>query len=203
MMDSRPVGVTPFTGEFAPGKHQVDVSLRGYADSQQSVALSADEARDLVVRLVPDSGAASLPAPSTAPAPSTPIGNRQEPMPPNKDAVAPPENSGPRFGALPWIGLGVGAAALGGSLTFELSRRRAEDQAKAETTQVGYKDKLDTMQSRQTTARILAGVGGAFVVAGGVLLALDLSSAHSKERVALGLSCAPQSCGLIASGRFR
>jgi hypothetical protein len=42
-IDDRPVGVTPFTGEFAPGQHQIGVSLRGYADSQQKVALPADD----------------------------------------------------------------------------------------------------------------------------------------------------------------
>jgi tetratricopeptide (TPR) repeat protein len=203
-VDGHPVGVTPFTGEFAPGKHEVDVSLRGYADSQQSVALSADEARDLIVRLVPDSGAASVPPPpGAAPASTSAAPPVSTATSLSIDSGVSPERTGPRFGVLPWIGLGVGVAALGGALTFELSRRRAEDQAKNDQTQVGYQDKLDTMHSRQTTARILAGVGGAFVVAGGVLLALDLSSPRSKERVAFSLSCAPQSCGLIASGRFR
>jgi hypothetical protein len=197
-IDRRPAGVTPFTGEFAPGQHQVDLSLRGYADNQQKIELSADHARDVVVRLVPESGPAPS-APASAPINTVPLSTT---APPTAEPGVSPDHSGPRFGVLPWISLGVGAAALGGSLAFELSRRHVENEAKSDSTQVGYQDKLDTMQSRQTTARILVGVGGAFVVVGGVLLAVDLSAGRRKEGVALDLSCAPSSCGLVANGRF-
>src|SRR5262249_4852853 len=52
-IDGRPVGVTPFTGEFPPGQHQVDFALRGYADVSQQLDLPAAEARDVIVRLEP------------------------------------------------------------------------------------------------------------------------------------------------------
>jgi tetratricopeptide (TPR) repeat protein len=199
-IDSRPVGVTPFTGEFAPGQHQVDLSLRGYADNQQKIELAAETARDVAVRLVPASEPTSAPASPTS---SHSADTVQFVSPtPNPEAGAVSQRSGPKFGVLPWLSLGVGAATLGGSLAFELSRRQAETEAKNDSTQVGYKDKLDTVHSRQTTARILAGVGGALVVVGGVLLAVDLGSPRSKERIAFGLSCAPQGCGVSASGGF-
>src|SRR5690606_29128491 len=35
-LDGRPVGVTPWTGDLAPGQHEVALSLRGYVDTERS-----------------------------------------------------------------------------------------------------------------------------------------------------------------------
>ena len=87
---------------------------------------------------------------------------------------------------------------------FELARRSAEDAAKKDDTQVGYKEKLDREQSRQTTARVLAAVGGALVVTGGVLLVIDLTShrAANAQHARLGVACLPGACGLDVRGQF-
>jgi hypothetical protein len=90
---------------------------------------------------------------------------------------------------------GAGVAALGGAVTFELLRASAEDDAKSDPTQVGYEDKLDRMESRRTTARVLVGVGGALVVTGGVMLTLDLLG--HKHRQAASLSLAPTAGGAV------
>jgi hypothetical protein len=199
-IDGRPVGVTPFTGEFPPGQHQVDFSLRGYSDTQQQVDLSANEARDVMVRLErSNEPAAASPAATPAPVPAT---STPSPIAQAPTYSAEPERSGPKFGVWPWVTMGAGAVSLGGSLVFELSRRSAESDAKKEPTQIGYQTKLDAMQSRQTTARILAGVGGVLVLAGGTLLVLDLGSAHGAQKVTVGLSLEPTGYGLWAGGQL-
>jgi hypothetical protein len=96
------------------------------------------------------------------------------------------------------VTLGAGAAALAGALTFELMRASSEASAKDATTQVEYKDHYDTMVSQRTTARVFLGVGGALVVTGGVLLAIDLGNASPKEKAAR-LAIAPAPGGAVGS----
>lgn len=198
IIDDQPVGVTPFTGQFPPGKHRVVTTLKGYADSSQDVELPADRAKDLKVPLVPDTRVPGARAPGE---PAAPIAGT------SSGQVAPSQPGdradGPRFGILPWIGLGAGALALGGAGAFELSRRSAESEAEADKTQVGYKESFDKMRSRQTTARVLGAVGGALVVTGGVLLVLDLTRPKpDAQRAALALDCFTDECGLRAWGSF-
>ena len=83
-----------------------------------------------------------------------------------------------------------------------MSRRSAESDAEDDTTQVGYQDKYDTMQSRQTAARVLGIVGGTFLVAGGVLLVLDLTSSEDSPAKSVSAGCALDGCGVFAKGRF-
>jgi tetratricopeptide (TPR) repeat protein len=197
IVDEQPVGVTPFTGQLAPGTHKVVLSLRGYAESEQKLELPADRAQVLDVPLVPRS--AGVAAPVGAAEPSAPPAATTAPTTPGPRGA-----SGPKFGIWPWVGLGAGAAALGGSLGFELARRSAENDADHEDGQIAYKEKLDREQRRQTTARVLGAVGGALVVTGGVLLVIQLTShdapADGPPRV--GLSCLPTGCAVDLGGRF-
>ncbi|HEX6271731.1 MAG TPA: PEGA domain-containing protein [Polyangiaceae bacterium] len=193
-VDGRPVGVTPWTGDLFPGKHSVGLSLRGYDDQTLEVELAGHRSRDLTATLVKSA------APLVA-SPAAPGAAQAAPVTPPPSAPARETASG-GFGIWPWVTLGAGGAALGGALVFELLRRSSESDAEADDTQIGYQEKLDQMESRQTTARILAGVGGALVVTGGVLLAIDLGS--SSKQGAAGLSVAPTPGGAFAtaSGRF-
>lgn len=198
IIDDQPVGVTPFTGQFAPGAHKVALSLRGYADTERKVELGADHAQDLNVPLVPARAGAVAPAAGEA-------GGAQSPGSAPISTQSGPtsdEPSGPRFGIWPYVGLGAGALALGGALGFEMSRRTAESDAEDDPTQVGFKEKLDTMQSRQTTARVLGAVGGVLVAAGGVLLVIDLTSRPTASTRA-SLGCFDDAgCGMQLGGRF-
>jgi hypothetical protein len=202
IVDEQPVGVTPYTGQLPPGAHKVVLSIRGYADSEQKVELAADHAQDLNVPLVP----ARERATTGAEGPAAPPGAATTSASTTQPAGAPPADhpSGPRFGVWPYVGLGAGAAVLGGSLGFELARRSAESAAKKDDTQVGYKEKLDREQSRQTTSRVLAAVGGALFVTGGVLLVIDLTShpAAKAKQARLGVVCLPGACGLDVRGQF-
>jgi tetratricopeptide (TPR) repeat protein len=198
IIDERPAGVTPYTGQLPPGKHIVVLSLRGYSDSEQKVELSADHARDLEVTLVPAPEKLAQPGPSATPSP--PGVTRAEHGP-----TRPGAEPGARFGIWPYVTLGAGAAVLGGSLGFELARRSAEHKAQDETTQIGYKEQLDREQSRQATARVLAVVGGALVVTGGTLLVIDLTSSgggRERAQARVGGGCMAQGCMFDVRGRF-
>jgi len=187
VLDGKEVGKTPFTTEIAPGKHELVLSHPDHPDTTKQFVLAPDRSMELDIAL----GGSSAPAgePARGAEPLMPPG---EPM---RDA--PPD--GPAVRAPTWIALGVGAAALGGALAFELARRGAEDDADASRTQIEHRDHYDRMESRQTTARILAGVGAVAVVAGGVLLAIDLGRDRGPS-VAIG--CTDGACGIAARGRL-
>lgn len=184
-IDNLPAVTTPWTGELAPGRHHLTFSRAGYLDTQRDIDLSAAEPSDVAVQLQQEARVATDGVSSGA----NPSSAR-----PAKDAP-----HGRRLGVLPWVTLGVGAAALGGALAFELSRRSAEDDAN-HASQVDYQAQLDREQSRQTAARVFLGVGGAFVAAGGVML---LFNAKPQAHLAgAGLMCVPQACAASALGRF-
>jgi tetratricopeptide (TPR) repeat protein len=186
-IDGEPVGVTPWTGDLAPGAHRVTLELKGYDASTRDIELESNDALDVEIPLtvaVEEERAAS---PALAPSMAQP--KEREP--------------GHSFGVWPYVALGAGAVGLGGALYFEISRQSAEDDARGEPTQIGYRDAYETMQSRQTTARVLAGVGGALVLAGGTLLVIELASRPEDEAHAkAALACGAFGCGLSAQGRF-
>lgn len=169
-VDGRPVGVTPWTGDVPPGNHTVSVSLRGYADAERQIALASDSAQDVPFRLQPATEATAVPAPVAAAAAPAPAPPSAAPAAPG-DTAAEPRG----VGVVTYVVLGAGVATLGAAGVFEVMRGSAEDDAENAKTQIEKSDALDTMDSRQTTARVLLGVGGALTVAGGVLLALDLT----------------------------
>ena len=203
-VDGRPVGVTPWTGDVPPGAHTVSVSLRGYADAERQIALASDSAQDVNFRLQPATEATPVPAAApVAPAAATP----PPAAPADSGAAAEPQG----IGIVTYVVLGAGVATLGTAGIFELMRGSAEDDAKNAKTQIEKSDALDTMDSRQTTARVLAGVGGALTIAGGVLLALDLtrgseSSARSdappEPELAASGACTFSNCFVSLQGSF-
>jgi tetratricopeptide (TPR) repeat protein len=146
-IDGSPLGVTPLTVELSPGRHTALLTLRGFSDAQTHFDLPAASPLDLPVQLKP--------APLAVKSSSAPV------------------NRGRRFGVAPYITLGVGAALLGGAAAFELSRRSAQSAAKNDNVQLDYQRDVDAMNSRQTTARVLLGVGGVVAITGATLLVLD------------------------------
>jgi len=179
-LDGAPVGVTPATLDVPPGQHHLALILRGYADTERDIEIPADHALDVVLELAAAPEAAQV-APAAAPAAAT--------APP---PTAPPPAESHGLGIWPYVTLGAGAAALAGALTFELMRSSSESSAKDAKTQVEYKDHYDTMVSQRTTARVFLGVGGALVVTGGVLLAIELGNGSPNKKTArLGIAPAP------------
>jgi tetratricopeptide (TPR) repeat protein len=171
-IDGLALGVTPLTVELKPGAHHALVTLRGFADAARDFTLSAPAPMDLSIGLEP--------APAVAP-PFAGAGPTAQGM------AAPPKERGRRFGVAPYITLGVGALALGGAAYFEASRRSAQNAARDDNTQLATQADLDAMNSRQTVARVMFGVGGVLVVTGATLLVFNtrLSPESTASMVAL------------------
>jgi tetratricopeptide (TPR) repeat protein len=185
-IDGEPRGPTPWTGELAPGNHELTLLKEGYPVAKRGIVLEAAHAAEVSVSLA-RSEESSAPATSAAAPPTASAG--QEPSP-TVVGDAPAKH---RFGPLPWITLGVGGAALLAAGGFELARAGAEDDARDAKTQIDYVDRYEAAHSNQTAARILLGVGGAFVVAGGVLVVLDLTSGKSAPAAAVA-RCTSERC---------
>jgi hypothetical protein len=105
---------------------------------------------------------------------------------------------------LGFVALGASVAALGGAMALEIMRSQSESDARQEREQVGFARALDKMHSRQTAARVVAGLAGVFAVTGGVLLAVVASGTKdtkpTREGVALG--CSPEGCEASYRGAF-
>jgi tetratricopeptide (TPR) repeat protein len=97
LLDGKPAGITPWTGETYPGKHRVALKLEGHAAQEQVVELDAYAARDLSVVLVPE----PQPLPQTPP-PLVLI----KPRPPGVSVAT-------------LVALGTGIALLGTALAAE------------------------------------------------------------------------------------
>jgi hypothetical protein len=96
--------------------------------------------------------------------------------------------------------LGAGTVALGGAVAFEISRQNAEDEAARDDRQITFKSKIDKMEARKTTAQVFLGVGGALVVTGGVLLAVELLAPSPKTQASIGIGV--NGPGISAFGTF-
>jgi tetratricopeptide (TPR) repeat protein len=197
-VDGERVGVTPWTGQLTPGKHKLELELRGYQDEAETFDLPSDHAIDYPVTLR-KSGAAA--PPKEQPMASTPPEEMGAETPP-------PEADGQRHGLarvrpLTWIAFGVGAAGLGSSVAFELMRSSSVKDARQAKTAIEGKDRYDRAVTDQTLSRVALAVGSAFAVAGGVLLYFDLKS-HKSESSATtaAIGCGAAACGVAVHGSF-
>jgi len=184
-IDGRPVGVTPWTGELYPGKHSILLTLREYEDANTQIDLDPAKALDVALDLVRTRDAAPRPPPVVA----------------DKEASSAKAEPPARVGAVTWLTLGAGTAALGGAIVFELMRASAEADARA-ATQVDYPDAVRTMESRRDVARVLAVTGGVLAAAGATLLVIDLNRKQEGPRTAIKLGCTPWQCGVVGGGTF-
>jgi len=197
IIDGRPVGVTPWTGDIAPGSHQALLRLNGCADVKTLFELGKYQAMDISRAL--EKAEQSAPQPTAIATGSA------------RPAALPPVRTSPTVAPWTWVSLGVGVAGLGAALGCELGRASAETDAKNATTQIDAGDAADRMQNLQLAARVLVGIGAVATVAGGVLLAVDLGSGGGEEEAATpesgpkakaGLGCGLGGCGLMAQGTF-
>ena len=186
LVDERAVGLTPWTGELAPGTHRLRLEHEGHVPEQEPFELSPHRALDLELTL-----AAAPPPPQPQPAAPAAV----EPVPPPKPLAADPAaHSGGVSGAWPWIAFGASGMALGGAAYFELASAGAEGDARRAPTQSKAADHIDTMHDAQTTARVLLGAGAALAVTGGVLFLLQSDADDPSEPGQLALSCGGLGC---------
>jgi tetratricopeptide (TPR) repeat protein len=160
-IDGKSVGVTPWTGELAPGAHSLLLVLRGYDDDQRPFEL--DNKRSLDVE-------ATLRASTTA-KPAEP--------PPSKPGTRQVEERSPWMLATSITLLGLGAAGGFAAMGLELKRASLEQDALDEPQQVAANDIYDSMESFQLASRAVAGVAAGLGLAGGIMLIIDRASASS------------------------
>lgn len=102
LLDGRPVGLTPWTGETWPGHHRVAVQKDGYLEHEAVMELDPLKAEEVNLELAP--------APAVAPPP---------PPAPLKDEKPWPLTR--RMSVLTWATLATGTASLGTSIAIQAS----------------------------------------------------------------------------------
>jgi len=187
-IDGAPIGVTPFTGELPPGKHQVMLGLPGYRQVSSEVLLSTHLPSELNLALQSESHEATLV--TVAPSRSLPSSAASSDRPPQGSR---------RFGAAPWLVAGSGVLGLGGALGFELARRADERAARRAANQLEFQKEAEDAERHQTTARVLLGVGGGLFATGGLML---IFNERTQAPTRMGLGCTPRGCTAVANGSF-
>lgn len=198
LVNGKVVGATPWTGELEPGTYRIELTAPGYAPAVREVTLTLDEARDELVTL--EAAASTAPAPALDSAASTP--GTGAPLSTSSAAPQGAQETKSDFGPWPWIAVGAGGAALGGALVFELLRDASEDAARRERRQIAFSEKLDQMNGRKTTARVLLATGGALVLTGGVLILLEEFQGDGSRAIGVGVSLDPEGAAASLSGAF-
>jgi len=203
-IDGHALGLTPFTTELTPGMHRIALSLPGHAPVQKDFELRSDRSLDVEVLLedqpsekAPGSASSELESSDQklqnealhasnrpAPAVATPPANPTNPEPPRAMSSLSSQTAAPTVRVWTWIGLGVGAAFLGGGAALEFERRRLEDRAES-AAQADFQARYDRMETAKTVARVFTGVGTAAMLTGASLLTLDLTRSNRKPSVAL------------------
>jgi tetratricopeptide (TPR) repeat protein len=206
LVDSEPIGAAPVTLDLTPGKHVVEFRKAGFAAAQFEFELPVDRPVDVVAKLSQTKSARE----SSGMVASTPITR----FPEGSETASPDARSADRVASdkkhisvtrtVGFAALGASVAALGGAVTLEVMRSRAEDEAKRETDQVGYSEALERMKSRQTMARVFVGAGGALAALGGVLLvvASGENTNEKPRKEGLAFNCLPGKCHAMYSGAF-
>jgi tetratricopeptide (TPR) repeat protein len=213
LIDEKPVGITPWSGELSPGAHRVQVRALGYRSAEAEVQLQVERASDLNLLLEPVyfNGQGYAPDPVTG------------------------ESTSETFRTtLGWALLGTGAATLIGGIAFEFSRSSAQssaDEADNAADAAGFQGSAD---GKQMASLLLLGIGGGLSVSGGLVLALGshfstpdderatpasapapapapaarptspklLPPSPRPRAASLGVACNPLFCGARASGEF-
>jgi len=187
VLDGQAAGVTPWTSEIRPGIHEVVLRLKGYQPHEERFELSAHRSLDLSYAL-----SRSKPTQPREPSGENPASivdaSRLTPEPPAGSSTNP----------LIWVTLGASGLALGGAAWFEISSASAEKEARDASTQRDAQKHIDSMQSSQSTARILAGVGGVLALGGGVWLWTDLN--REKDNASIAVGCMGLHCRI--QGQF-
>jgi hypothetical protein len=99
LLDDRPVGLTPWTGETWPGRHRVTVEKNGYLQREVVMELDALKAEEVNLELTH--------APLAAPVAAPPV-SQEKPWPLTR-----------RMGVLTWATLATGTAALGTAIAIQ------------------------------------------------------------------------------------
>jgi hypothetical protein len=178
------------------------VTLDGYEPVSTEIELPADRPSDISFALVAAENPTSLPA--AAPLWATPSVSPRAQRPVAAVHTSNPVKSRPgsALRTAGYITLGASVAALGSALTFEILRAGSESSAKHETEQTRFAERLDTMRSQQTLARVFAGTGGALAALGGMLIIAATATPERKPGEGMTIACQPSRCQATLAGVF-
>jgi tetratricopeptide (TPR) repeat protein len=189
VLDGKPRGVSPWTGEVAPGAHVVTLSLEGYESESRDFDLPSRRSIDVPVTLK-----------KAGPKLTTPVvdSNRK----PKADAKAPWEHVRP----VTWSVLGVSVASFGAALGFELSRSALEQRSQQADSEVGrlklHEDARRSELWAKSFLMFAIGMGATSIVLGYQDIDDGLQAAKQRqEQVSFGCSSI-HDCSVSISGSF-
>jgi tetratricopeptide (TPR) repeat protein len=102
LLDEKPVGLTPWTGETWPGRHRIVVQKAGFSDRELVMELDPLKAQNVTLELAR--------APINAPTAPPPVAKHAEPWPMTR-----------KMSVLTWATLAAGTAALGTAIAVEVA----------------------------------------------------------------------------------
>jgi hypothetical protein len=181
-IDGKPVGLSPWSGEMAPGNHEVIVRLAGFEDAQRAFDLPPDRAIDVSVTLSE---------------------KRAAPPPPDEViAPPPPPKHSPEWyedvRSVTWGVLGAGVASFGVSVLYEFSRSAAQDDLQTAANNQARDELQATVASRRSWADgfLLLGIG--LTATSGALILSDVLEARAaraeETRTRWSGGCTPRGC---------
>lgn len=180
-LDGKPRGVTPWTGEVAPGLHAVTLSLAGYEDETREFDLPPTRAIDVPVTL-------HAPRPRS----KSTIVNLNEPGAPVED-VAPWQHIRP----LTWAVFGVGVAAVGGALGFELARAGFEERSQNSADPATRSELHERAQRHEVWGKGLLMLGLGLGLTSILLGYQDIDDGLSRQRAGVCLDWQPGEYGAL------
>lgn len=119
LLDGRPVGLTPWTGETWPGRHRVQLESAGYRPEERVIELERHRSQDVAFALTPALARAAGPTPSQ--------------RPPGRDGSSEPRSRHGSVGMMTWALLATSAVSLAGALAYQASQSEADGAGLART----------------------------------------------------------------------
>lgn len=180
-LDGKPRGVTPWTGEVAPGAHAVRLTLQGYEPELRDFDLPPGRAIDVPVTL-------HTPRANVSPK----IVNLNEPRSLPED-VATWQYVRP----LTWGIFGASLVSVGGALGFELSRSSYEERSRSATDPVERVELHEQAQRREVWAKGLLMLGLGLGVTAIALGYRDIDDGLEQSRLGVCLEWLPGEHGQV------
>ncbi len=186
-LDGKARGVTPWTGEIAPGAHIVRLSLPGYEEELREFDLPPGRAIDVPVTLRRPTSRVSRG-----------IVDINQPQAPPEDV-----ETWQHVRPLTWGVFGVGIAAVGGALGFELARSGLEERAHAASDPAARNELHERAQRHEVWAKGLLMVGLGLGVTAIALGYQDIDDGLERQRVGVCLDWVPGHSGQVGlAGTF-
>lgn len=199
-IDGNVVGVTPWTGQLKPGRHELALVRDAHHPVHRPLVLAGSSSIELVETLKPKPRARDSAVAGGGATRDGPVASDAGPEPgPEKDSG---EGAGRASKTVAWALLGASGLSFLTAGGFELLRREAESDARRAkaSSQIEYERRLESMQERQTTARVCVAAGGALLVAGGALFFFRPSKGRGQARAEVG--CSSSGCFGAVKGSF-